>query len=292
MLLQILSIIFPIFALVAVGFLYARKHQPDMAAANQMNLNIFLPALIFHILSSKNFHLQEYSTLSLAALLIVLGSGLIAWPIAKLLNYDIKTFVPPMMFSNSGNMGLPLALFAFGEKALPAAVLLFMVENTLHFSVGVKILDPRAAIIKILTIPMVVATIAGLLFSLMSWSLPQMMAVSFDMLGQIAIPLMLFSLGVRLIDVDLKDWKIGLMGAIVCPLTGLIILVLISPFISLPKLQYELLIIYSVLPPAVLNFIFAEKYQQQPSKVASMVMLGNLFSLVSISMALYYVLET
>jgi len=287
---QILSIVFPIFAIVAVGFFYARKHEPDMAGANQINLDIFVPALIFHVLSGKDFHLQEFSELGIAATIIILGSGLLAWPVAKLLKYDFKTFVPPMMFSNSGNMGLPLALFAFGEKALPAAVILFIVENTLHFSIGMKMLDPRTAIIQILKIPMVLATIAGLGFSMSGLVMPEMVAVAIEMLGEVAIPLMLFSLGVRLTAVDLKDWRIGIIGAIVCPLTGLIVLVAISPFLALPDLQYGLLVIYAVLPPAVLNFMVAEKYKQEPSKVASIVMLGNMASLVVIPAALFYVL--
>jgi len=287
---QILSIVFPIFAIVAVGFLYARKHEPDMAGANQINLDIFVPALIFHVLSGKDFHLQAYSELALAGAVIIFGSGLLAWPIARLFKYDFKTFIPPMMFSNSGNMGLPLALFAFGEKALPAAVVLFIVENTLHFSVGMKMLDPRTALLQIIKIPMVLATIVGLLFSVSGLVLPNMVSVAIEMLGQVAIPLMLFSLGVRLTAVDLKDWRIGLAGAILCPLSGFLILLAITPWLDLPKLQFGLLVIFSVLPPAVLNFMVAEKYKQEPSKVASIVMLGNLASLVIIPLALYYVL--
>lgn len=291
MFLQILGIVFPIFAIVGVGFAYARRHAPDMAAANQINLTIFVPALIFDVLSAKGFQLQEYSTLAMAAAAIVIGSGLLAWPLAKLLDYRYKTFIPAMMFSNSGNMGLPLALFAFGEQALPAAMVLFIIENTLHFSIGIKMLNPGAAVWNLLRIPMILATIAGLIFGVTGLSLPAMAGVAIEMLGQVAIPLMLFSLGVRLTAVDLGGWRIGLVGAIACPLSGLVILALLSSFIELPSLQMELLVIFSVLPPAVLNFMIAEKYGQEPEKVASIVMLGNLASLVTIPAALFFVLR-
>ncbi len=287
---QIFSIVFPIFAIVLVGYLYGRRHAPDMAAANQLNLDIFVPALIFHVLSQKSFELEAYQELALASLLVVLGSGVLAWGVARLLNYEAKTFVPPMMFSNSGNMGLPLALFAFGEAGLPAAVVLFIVENTLHFSVGMKMLDHRTSLIGILRIPMVLATVAGIAFSLTGWVLPNVLSVSIEMVGQVAIPLMLFSLGVRLTGVDLRDWRIGVIGALVCPATGLIILLMITPFLDLPALQYGQLLVFSVLPPAVLNFMVAEKYNQEPRKVASIVMLGNLGSLLVIPLALAYIL--
>jgi hypothetical protein len=194
------------------------------------------------------------------------------------------------MFSNSGNMGLPLALFAFGEAALPAAVVLFIVENTLHFSVGMKMLDHRTSLIGILRIPMVLATVVGVAFSLTGWVLPSVLSVSIEMVGQVAIPLMLFSLGVRLTGIDLRDWRIGVIGALVCPATGLIIVLLITPLLDLPALQYGQLLVFSVLPPAVLNFMVAEKYNQEPRKVASIVMLGNLGSLLVIPFALAYIL--
>ena len=64
-----------------------------------------------------------YPGLAVAAALVVLGSGLLAWPRGRLFGFAPRVFLPPMMFNNSGNMGLPLALFAFGEAALPAAMI-------------------------------------------------------------------------------------------------------------------------------------------------------------------------
>ena len=287
---QIFIIVFPLFAIVSIGFLYARKHSPDMVSANQLNIDLFTPALIFHVLSDKGFQLDAYYQLASAAAFVVLFSGLLAWPVARLMGFNIKTFLPPMMFSNSGNIGLPLALFAFGEKALPAAVMLFVVENTLHFSVGMKMINRKISLLNIIKIPMVLAAILGLSFSLTGWQLPVAISTSIEMLGQVAVPLMLFSLGVRLTSVDLQDWRIGIAGAIICPATGILLVLLISPFLTLSDLQYGQLLIFGALPPAVLNFMVAEKYQQEPRKVASIVLLGNLGSLIAIPAVLYFLL--
>lgn len=111
-----------------------------------------------------------------------------------------------------------------------------------------------------------------------------------EMLGQIAIPLMLFALGVRLTSVDLKDWQIGLAGAFLCPLTGVVTALSITRFIELHGEQLSLLIVFGALPPAVLNFMLAEKYQQEPGKVASIVMLGHLASVAIIPVTLAFVL--
>jgi malate permease and related proteins len=287
---QIFSIVFPIFTIVLVGYLYARRHLPDMAAANKVNIDIFVPALIFDVLSGKDFNLGDYQLLALGGVVIVIGSGLLAWPIARLLGYRIRTFVPPMMFNNSGNMGLPLALFAFGEAALPAAVMLFIVGNTIHFSLGMKMLDSRASLIGLLKIPMLIATVAGLIVAIMPIQIPPLLATPIEMMGQVSIPLMLFSLGVRLIHVDWRAWRIGVAGAIVCPLTGIIIALALGAIFQLDQMQYAILLLFGALPPGVLNFMLAERFNQQPELVASIVMIGNLASILVIPGMLYFVL--
>jgi len=291
LILRLFSIVFPIFAIVAVGYLYSRWRQPDMTSANQINMTILLPALIFHVLSGKDFQLAEYGWLALGAAAIVLGSGLLALPVAKASGLSFKTFVPPMMFTNSGNIGLPLAVFAFGEQALPAAVVLFLVENGLHFTLGTYLMDHRAPLHKVLVQPIVAATLIGMVFSLFRWGVPTPLRETVNLLGQASIPLLLFSLGTRLTSVDFREWRIGLLGAVICPVTGVLMLLIVQPFLSLTPLQSSLLLVFSALPPAVLNYLVAEQYRQEPGKVASIVMLGNLMGLVSLPIALAFVLR-
>jgi len=287
---QLLSVIFPIFAIVLLGFLYGRKHAPDMASANKLNIDIFVPALIFDVLTAKNFNLIEFQSLAIAAACVVLGSALIAWPVARLLGFQNKTFIPPMMFNNSGNLGLPLLVFAFGEQALPAAVILFIVENTLHFSVGMRIMNSSSSLLSLARLPIILATIAGLAMSALNLHTPQLLAVPINMLGQICIPLMLFALGVRLIHIDWQDWRIGLAGAITCPLSGLAIAIPAGYLLNLSADQFALLVVFGALPPAVLNYMIAERFEQQPKQVASIVLLGNLAALAVIPLVLAFVL--
>ena len=287
---QIFSIVFPVFAIVLAGFLYGRKHLPDMAAANKINLDIFTPALIFSVLSGKSFDVTEFSSLAAGAAFIVLMSGIMAWPVARMMGWNVKTFVPPVMFTNSGNMGLPLALFAFGEAALPAAVLLFIIENGLHFTVGMKMMDRKASLLEIFRLPMLIATFAGLAVSVSDIEIPSVIATPIEMIGQIAIPLMLFSLGVRLLSIDYSDWRIGVTAAIVTPVSGLLLAIVYLSVIEMPEDQVALFFLFAALPPAVLNFIVAEKFNQEPARVASIVMMGNLASIVVIPVVLAVVL--
>jgi malate permease and related proteins len=287
---QIIAIVFPIAAIVLGGFFYGRFHRPDMRFANELNMNIFVPALVFAALASKSFELITYWKLALGALVVVLCSGLFAWPLARFLNMSPRTLIPPMMFTNSGNMGMPLAVLAFGEQALPAAVVMFMVENTLHYTLGTYFLDRQARISTLWRVPVIAASLAGLAFSVSTFHVWPPLLIAIKLLGDIAIPLLLFSLGVRLTQSTLSQWRLTIVGAIACPLFGMLAAIPMIQTLNLPVDQRGLLLVFGALPPAVLNFVFAEKYQQEPATVASLVMVGNLASLIFIPIALYFAL--
>lgn len=287
---KLLVTVFPLFVVVAIGAFYGRWKSTDISVANRMNMDVFVPALVFAVLADKSFDLVAYQDLALAAGIVVLGSGLILFPLVKLIGWDPKTFLPPMMFNNTGNMGIPLIVLAFGEAALPAAVMVFIVEMLLHFSIGLYILDHKTKFSALLKMPVVQATILGFIFSFMGWSLPEPIAIPMDMLGQISIPLMLFTLGVRLLSVDLSDWRIGLTGAILCPLSGLLMAWLSGMIWEFDSQQWAILLVFSALPPAVLNYMVAEQYAQEPARVASIVLLGNFASVLTLPVILSFVL--
>ncbi|WP_339799397.1 AEC family transporter [uncultured Marinobacter sp.] len=277
---QIIATLLPVFLIAGCGALYGRFRSPDIQGLNTLNMELFVPMLVFAVLADQQAPLQDYAHLALAGTIIVLGSGLLLWPLAVVLKLNLKTFLPPMMFNNSGNMGIPLMVLAFGEAALPAAVVLFIVEMILHFSVGLYMLDPHTSILRRLRVPVVLATIAGLSVNLGGIVLPVWLMESLNMLGGICIPLMLFALGVRMLDVDFSDWKLGLLGAVACPLSGVILAWPLIFWLELPGLQIACLWVFAALPPAVLNYMVAEQYQQEPHKVASLVLISNLGSLV------------
>ncbi len=283
---RIVDIILPVFLVIALGFAYARKAKPDMAWVNRINMNVLAPALIFTALAGKDFDLVANRLLILGSIGVVLGSGLLAWPFARLLHEDRRTFVPPMMFNNCGNMGLPLAILAFGQPGFSAMVAVFTVSNLLHFTLGVWILDHHAKFANLLRNPMVIATFAGFLFALFHPPMPDFLMLALKMTGDAMIPLMLISLGVRLSDVSWSSWRLGVVGGLVCPLTGIAMAALLAPVLGLDRAHQGLLLLFGCLPPAVLNFMVAEQYGQEPGKVASIVLIGNLLAIVFVPVGL------
>lgn len=280
MLAKIFTTLLPVFLIAGCGALYGRFRSPDIRTLNTLNMELFVPMLVFAVLADQQAPLQDFAHLALAATVVVLGSGLLLWPLAVALKLDLKTFLPPMMFNNSGNMGIPLMVFAFGEAALPAAVVLFIVEMLLHFSFGLYLLDPKTPVWRLLRLPIVIASIAGLVVNLGGVPLPAWLLETLNMLGGVSIPLMLFALGVRMLDVDFSDWKTGVLGAVACPASGLILAWPMIYLLDLQGLQIATLWVFAALPPAVLNYMLAEQYRQEPHKVASLVLIGNLGSLL------------
>jgi predicted permease len=283
---RVLSIILPVFLVVALGFAYARRAKPDMASVNRLNMNVLAPALIFSALASREFDLAANRPLLLASVGVVLGSGLLAWPLSRLLRENGRTFVPPMMFNNCGNMGLPLAALAFGSSGFSAMVALFTISNLLHFTLGVWIIDHRAKFGSLLRNPMVWATFAGFLFAAIRPPAPEWLLQALKLTGDAMIPLMLISLGVRLSAAPVANWRIGMVGGIVCPLTGIVMAALLAPALDLDRAQQSLLLLFGCLPPAVLNFMVAEQYQQEPGKVAAIVLIGNFLAVAFVPLGL------
>lgn len=293
---RILGIILPVLFIVAAGYLYAwlrpRTAKLDMASMNRVSMEVLCPLLLFTALAGKDFDLAHNGTMVLVGIAVSLGSGLLAWPVARLLGYDARTFLPPMIFNNCGNMGLPLALLAFGATGLPMAAALFVAGTLVFFSVGIKILEsgrtvPHTSFFTFLLSPMMIAILVGMIFSSLRIPVPVPLFTPLKMMGDACIPIMLFALGVRMIDVNFKCWRIGLVGAILCPVSGLLVALVLDHMLTLTALQRGQMYLFASLPPAVLTFMVAEQYQQEPDKVAAIVLLGNLGALAFVPLGLW-----
>ena len=290
MLERIVSILFPVFFIIAVGYFVARRGRPDMAVANKLTMDVFTPALVFGALASRDFHVAQFWRLGLAMLFITIACGFAGYLLARTLREDYRTIVPPMMFGNSANLGIPLAVLAFGDSALQPAVILFMVSSLLHFGYGGWLLDHKVNLRNLWKVPSVIATLLGLAVSLCGIVIWPPLVIALKLLGDIAIPLMLFALGVRMTDVTLDGWRLGTIGGLARPLTGGLISAMFVWLFGLHGFEAALLIIYGSLPPAVMNYLFAERYGQEPHKVASIVLLGNLISVVVLPIVLAFAL--
>lgn len=283
---RIADVIIPVFLIVAIGYGYARRKVPDLSTFNRIALDVLAPVLVYSALAAKDFRLAEHVPLLIGGTVLILGSGLLAWPLARMFGAQTRTLVPVVMFNNCGNMGLPLALLAFGPAHFGAAVALFSVSNLFHFSLGARITSASARTRDLLTSPLMIATVLGFASALTDLRPPDVLLGGLKLLGDAMLPMMLFALGVRLTSLTRSGLALGLLGALARPLLGLAIGIPLAWALGLEGAARGQLLLFAALPPAVMQFMLAERYHQEPDKVAAMIMLGNALAVVFVPLAL------
>ncbi len=287
---HIAEIMFPLVAIVSIGIVVGMRQNPQLDTINNINLNVFIPALVFASLVQQQFQFKEFALLGISGFILVLITAVIAVPIAKLFSCEYRTIAPPLMFHNAGNIGLPLMSLALGPEGLAAALILFLVGNITHFGLGSYMLDHDAKWLRSITSPAILAALLALFLQAQGIHIAGFIILPIDMLGSIAVPLMLFSLGVQLSHANYDYWKLGMLVGIATPIIGVSIALIIASIIPLNNIQLAALILFGALPPAVMNFLFAKKYQQEPTKVSAIVLIGNVLGIVSLPLALWFVL--
>ncbi|MDO9252472.1 AEC family transporter [Hydrogenophaga sp.] len=286
LILRIADVIIPVFLIVAVGYGYARRTPPDLTVFNRIALDVLAPVLVYSALAAKDFRIADHLPLLAGGTVLILGGGLLAWPLARAFGAQPRTLVPVVMFNNCGNMGLPLALLAFGPANFGAAVALFSVSNLFHFSLGARITSASARTRDLLTSPLMIGTALGFLSALTDVRPPDVLLSGLKLLGDALLPMMLFALGVRLTTLTRAGLALGLLGALARPLIGLAIAIPLAWTLGLEGAARGQLLLFAALPPAVMQFMLADRYHQEPDKVAAMIMLGNALAVVFVPLAL------
>jgi malate permease and related proteins len=283
---RIAQVIIPVVFIVAVGFLYGRRTRPDLTSFNRIVLDVLAPALVYSALAAKEFRLQDHTMLLLGGVLLILASGVLGWLLARASHTQARTLVPVVMFNNCGNMGLPLALLAFGPENFGAAVGLFSVSNLIHFSLGARLTSADARTRDLLLSPLMIATALGFASAATGVRPPDVLFTGLKIMGEAMLPLMLFALGVRLTALQRHDVPRGLLGAFARPVIGLALALPLAWALGLAGVSRGQLILFGALPPAVMQFLLAERYRQEPEKVAAMILLGNALAVLFVPLGL------
>ncbi|CAH1556337.1 AEC family transporter [Vibrio jasicida] len=287
---QVISILFPVFALACAGYLVGRYIKPDFRPINRINMDVFTPALVFSSLVSMPLDIGQ-APLLLAAIIAVIVPGLLMLPIAKLTGLSFKAWAPPHMFRNSGNLAIPLFTYTFGELALPSAVLLFVVSACLHISLGVMLLSSGNPLKQMFRMPIFISASLALIINLSGFNVWPPFYEATALLGQAAVPVMLLSLGAQMCNLRLGGLRVGLLCTVQSLLTGAVAFAVIYWLIPLPTMQLQMMVLFTMLPPAVMNYLFAERLNIEPMTVASMVLFGNFFSILTLPLLLMYTLS-
>ena len=251
----------------------------------------FCPALVFASLVSMPLGIKQVNLIA-AGLIAIILPGLLMWVVCRIYRLDLKVWIPPQMFRNSGNLAVPLFVYTFGVMVKGDAILLMVLATCLQMTLGLFIVSGanKQGIKQLLKMPIIYATILALTLNLSHIQVWKPLLEATSLLGESAIPLMLFSLGSQLTYLNRSGLKIGLLSTVASLLTGAITFSVIFFFIPLAHVEMQMMVLFTMLPPAVMNYLFAERYKLDSPTVAAMVLYGNALSLFTMPILLWFAL--
>ncbi|MFQ5900555.1 MAG: AEC family transporter [Thermodesulfobacteriota bacterium] len=290
--LEAIYIVFPVFAIIGSGLIFARYKRIDLGSIVEILLFLAIPAFIISSLLKKNIETQDILVVSLSAFGVVVGVGLMSHLYLLLTGRrELKGFYMPTMFMNSGNMAFPLMFFAFGEDAYPFAIVYFVTVGILVYTLGIYIAKGEGGWKEIFRLPLLFAALIGIFLNLSNIAVPAPIFNAIDLFGDAAIPLMLFSLGYRLYSVKISSYGIAATGAIIRIVGGVLIAFIVVFLTGASGLTQKVIILSSSMPSAVINFVITEKYNLQSDLVASIIFLSTLLSIFTIPAILSWVIR-
>ncbi|BBP82626.1 hypothetical protein PHLH8_22680 [Pseudomonas sp. Pc102] len=287
MLAALFAVMAPILITAGIGYAWARSGQnypTDFVA--RLVLNVGTPSLVLSTLSQAQIDKHAFGQIALACLLTTALMGAIGMGLGRAMKQDWRVLVPAFLFPNSGNMGLPVALYAFGEKGLALAVGFFLALAVVQFSLGLLLSGSERSVKKLFINPIVISLALAIPLIVFDLTLPRWLANTIELLGDMTIPLMLLTLGVSLASIRVGHLGSGLLQGALRILFGTGVGWGVGLALQLEPLTLGVLVMQSAMPVAVFNYLLAVRAGRSPEQVASLVMCSTLLSFVTIPLLL------
>lgn len=287
MILELLSVVAPVFIVALIGLAWARSGTPfDEASISRLVLNVGIPCLVFRSLTSLDVppgELARMAGLAGAVMCVFAVAGLI---VLKAMKLPAHTYLGPLVFANSGNIGLPICLFAFGDAGLALGMAYFAVSSTCHVVLGGPLFAGTFSLRPFFRSPLTWAVIITVAVVASGVSVPIWITRTTTLLGDIAIPLMLLTLGVSLSKMHPESLGRSATLSLVRLGLGVSAGLLLTTLLGVEGLPRKVLVLQASMPVGVLNYLFAQRYARSPEQVASLVLVSTLISVVSIPVLL------
>jgi malate permease and related proteins len=291
LILTVLEIVAPVGLLGAIGYLWVKTgHEYRMEFITRLSMTLSVPALIFTALMKTELDPGALTAVTLAAVAAYGALTLILWGVVKALGLERRTYLAPLIFGNTGNVGLPLALFAFGEAGLGYAVVIFAVMMVWSFTFGIWLVSGGGSLLRVIKEPAMGATLLGALFLWQGWQTPLWLTNSLTLLGQIAIPMMLITLGVAV--ARLTPGRLGRAVWLSVMRGGLTVAVAVAigRFFALDPVAFAVLVVQVSTPVAVTSYMLAEKYGADADAVAGLVIASTLLAVITLPITLGFLI--
>ncbi len=292
--LKLIDVIAPVFFVIGVGYYLGRKNpEINTDFITTFAGNVGTPAMIFYTITTTGVTLSVFTEYFIYALIIIGGFSIVGIIFLLLLKKDFISELPPLILPNTGNMGIPICLFAYGIAGLGVASAIASVIILLHFTLGV-LLAKKSFSFEILIKNMpIYGIIISVIFLYFEWDVPGYLENTTFLLTYATIFLVLMSLGIALSRLKVVSWThasiLGAVRVIIGPLIGFGLI----KFLNLNGFAAGVLLIQSCMPSAILTYLVGSMYSEKKvvDSVASVIVTSTVMSFITIPIVVYLSLK-
>jgi malate permease and related proteins len=289
MLSELAGILLPVFCLATAGYVWRLLGVPfDREFVTRMILNISGPCLIVDSLARLTIPMDEFLSMVAGAVSMCVTTVLLALVILKVAGLSIRSYLPAFAIGNTGNLGLPLCLFAFGQEGLGLAVAVYVTNSVGQFTLTPMLQSRSSALRTLFTTPVIYGALVGTAILATDVVLPEWVSTTIGLLGNLMIPLMLLALGNTLGGLRVKRLPFALGWGTARLALGLGIAVAIAEIFGLQGVARGVLILQGAMPAAIFNYLFAARYDRDPEEVAGIVLMSTFVSAATMPLLVAY----
>ena len=288
--LKLIDVLFPVFFIIGVGYYLGKKDSNfDTTFITNFAGNIGTPAMIFYTITTTGVTLDVFIEYFIYAVIIIAGFAIVGFIFLFILKKDTITELPPLILPNTGNMGVPICLFAYGTEGLGVASAIASVIILFPFTIGVLLAKKSFSLdILVKNVP-IYGIIIAVLFLYFEWEVPGYIENTTFLLTYTTIFLVLMSLGIALTRLKVVSWThasiLGAVRVVIGPIIGFALI----KFLGLTGFAAGVLLIQSSMPSAVLTYLVGSMYSEKRAvdNVASVIVTSTLMSFISAPVIVY-----
>lgn len=291
MIIELLTIIAPLIVSAIIGYVWCKKGLAfDVEQVTTLVTYIGTPCLVFATLTTVEIEQSAFTEMALGTAVSVVSFGVLGAIILRAFRMHLPTYLPPVVWANMGNMGLPLCLFAFGPEGLALAITYFAVDVVMLFTIGVAVSAGAFSLSRLLKLPFIYAVAAAVFFMMNDLEVPRWIINTTELLGGFTIPLMLIMLGVSLASLKIANLKRATAISVLRLSLGFVVGWATAYAFGMEGAARGVMILQATMPVAVYNYLFAMRYNRAPEEVAGMIVISTMLSFVTLPALLIFVL--
>ena len=292
---KLFEVLFPVFFVIGIGYYLGKKNPKiDTSFITNFAANIGTPAMIIYAVTSTGINFETFKDYFWYYLLAITAFAIVGIPTLYFLKTkDIIRELPPLIMPNTGNMGVPICLFAYGTEGLGVSASITSIIILFHFTVGVFLADRKFNLYIILKNPPFYAILFSAIVLYYNLTLPTVIINTTEWLMYATIFLILMSLGIALVRLKVFSFSKAIICSLTRMLLGPIIGFLLILYFKLDGFAAGVLLIQCSMPSAVLNYLVASMYSSKKivDSVASTIVVSTLMSFVTIPIVVYFALR-